>query len=176
MSKPNPKRAAKSSTRKTRDAENDESVDRSQSRSAVPPTTTKTLKPSDADAKDDAASGSGAAGGGATDGNDVKTDGDASTTPTEKPKPPSAGTTLRDASQKLLNITIRSDWNSIDAVLKQMEKIIAANGEAYTNPLTGVKDPVSMTLHIQQLNIMSNCEFLSICGQIFRALCCVYIA
>lgn len=150
MSKPNPKRAAKSSTRKPRDAENDESVDRTQSRSAVPPTANKTLKPADAtDAKEETASGSGGGGGGGSgsaDGNDVKTDGDASTTPTDKPKPPSAGTTLRDASQKLLNITVRSEWNSIDPVLKQMEKIIAANGEAYVNPLTGVKDPVSMSL------------------------------
>lgn len=145
MSKPNPKRAAKSSTRKTRDAENDESADRSQSRSAVPPTASKALKPSDADAaKDETASGSGGGG----DGNDGKTDGDASTTPTDKPKPPSAGTTLRDASQKLLNITVRQEWNSIEAMLKQMEKIVAANGEAYNNPLTGVKDPVSMSLQM----------------------------
>lgn len=140
MSKPNPKRAAKSSTRKPRDTENDESVDRSQSRSAVPPTAATSRK-TDAEGKDDAATGAS----GATDKSDVKAEGDPSTTPTEKPKPPSAGTTLRDASQKLLGITVRSEWNSIDTVLKQMEKVVAANGEAHNNPLTGVKDPVSIT-------------------------------
>lgn len=139
MSKPNPKRATKSSTRKPRDTENDESIDRSQSRSAVPPTAATSRKP-DADGKDDATNGAS----GATDKSDGKTEGDASTTPTEKPKPPSAGITLRDASQKLLGITVRSEWNSIDTVLKQMEKVVAANGEAHNNPLTGVKDPVSI--------------------------------
>lgn len=134
MSKPNPKRSAKSSTRKARDIENDESIDRTQSRSAVPPMANKMP---DVDTKDEN-----------SDKSDSKTDGDAVTTPTEKPKPPSAGTTLREASQKLLGITMRQEWNSIDPVLKQMEKIVAANGETHSNPLTGIKDPVCIFIGV----------------------------
>lgn len=129
MSKPNPKRVTKSSTRKSRDTENDEASDRTQSRSVGPPTANNSP---DAEAKDEIG--------------DKNDEGDDSTTPTEKPKPPSASTTLREASQKLLGITMRQEWNSIDPVLKQIEKIVAANSETHTNPLIGVKDPVSMAL------------------------------
>lgn len=132
MSKPNPRRAAKSSSRKpARETENDESTDRA-SRSAVNPTTSKTDDPKDETAKDDKKDG--------------KTPDDpATTTPSEKPKPQSASATIRDAGLKLLSLTMKQEWTSIDPVLKQLEKIVAAGGgETNVAPLAGVADPVSI--------------------------------
>lgn len=133
MSKPNPRRAAKSSSRKpARETENDESTDRA-SRSAINPTTSKTDDPKDETAKDDKKDGK------------TPDDPATTTTPSEKPKPQSASATIRDAGLKLLSLTMKQEWTSIDPVLKQLEKIVAAGGgETNVAPLAGVADPVSI--------------------------------
>lgn len=138
MSKPNPKRGAKSSTRKTaRDADKDDAIDRTQSKSAIGAANAAGTSAADnAETKDETASNG--------DKKDAKTDGEA-TTPIEKPKPPSAGAIVRDAGQKLLGLTMRQEWNSIDPVIKQLEKIVSTTGDSHTNPLAGVKDPVSIS-------------------------------
>lgn len=39
---------------------------------------------------------------------------------------------------------MKQEWTSIDTVLKQLEKIVAAGGgETHTAPLAGVMDPVT---------------------------------
>lgn len=135
MSKPNPRRAAKSSSRKpARDAENDESTDRTTSRSAATTAASTSRATGENDPKDETANG---------DKKDGKTPDDTATTPTA-PKPQSAGATIRDAGQKLLSLTMRQEWTSIDTVLKQLEKIVAAGGgDQNVAPLSGVMDPVS---------------------------------
>lgn len=144
MSKPNPKRGTKPSSRKTtaRDnAEKDESTDRTAPRSAVPGSGSggggggsATRTPTDADAKDEATTNG--------DKKDVKTPDDTTPAPTA-PKPQSASVTIRDAGQKLLTLTMKQEWNSIDPVLKQLEKVVAAGGgETHTAPLAGLSDPV----------------------------------
>lgn len=137
MSKPNPKRAAKSSSRKTaRDTEHDDTTDRTASRSALAPAAPSRAA-TDNDPKDETANG---------DKKDAKTPDDTATTPTA-PKPQSASATIRDAGQRLLTLTMKQEWTSIDSVLKQLEKIVAAaGGEAHTAPLAGVMDPVSKLL------------------------------
>lgn len=140
MSKPNPKRPAKSSSRRptARDTgEKDESADRA-SRSAVSGTGggtgSATRTPTDAEAKDEVTTNG--------DKKDAKTPDDAATTPAA-PKPVSATATIRDAGQKLLTLTMKQEWNTIDPVLKQLEKIVAAGGgETHTAPLAGLMDPV----------------------------------
>lgn len=152
MSKPNPKRGTKSSSRKTtaRDnAEKDESTDRTASRSAVPGTGSggggggggsATRTPTDADAKDEATTNG--------DKKDVKTPDDTTTAPTA-PKPQSASVTIRDAGQKLLTLTMKQEWNSIDPVLKQLEKVVAAGGgETHAAPLAGLADPVRYQIFV----------------------------
>lgn len=127
MSKPNPKRTAKSSSRRPRDPEKDESSDRN-ARSAAT-TAAATTKTADDETKDD------------TNPDNKK---DASNTEdTPAPKPPSAGATIRDACQKLLNLTMKQEWTSIDPVLKQLEKIVANSG-GELKPLVAILDPVSM--------------------------------
>lgn len=65
-------------------------------------------------------------------------------TPTPS-KPPSAGTNVRDAAQKVLMLCQKGEWSPVDQVLKSIEKAVAAAGEeAITNPLAGVADPVSL--------------------------------
>lgn len=142
MSKPNPRRAAKSSSRKpVRDTENDESTDRTASRSAA--ATAATTTKGECDPKDETANG---------DKKDGKTPDDTATTPAA-PKPQSAGQTIRDAGQKLLSLTMRQEWTSIDTVLKQLEKIVAAGGgEQNVAPLAGVMDPVSIIDIAQKRN------------------------
>lgn len=152
MSKPNPKRGTKPSSRKTtaRDnAEKDESTDRTTVRSAVPGSGTgsgtggggvgsATRTPTDADAKDETT----------TNGEKVKTPDDAAAAPAA-PKPQSASVTIRDAGQKLLTLTMKQEWNSIDPVLKQLEKVVAAGGgETHTAPLAGLADPVSSITYL----------------------------
>lgn len=143
MSKPIPRRAAKSSSRKptARDtAEKDESADRTTSRSAVAGTGSgggggsAARTPTDADTKDETTANG--------DKKDVKTPDDTTTTPAA-PKPQSASVTIRDAGQKLLTLTMKQEWTSIDPVLKQLEKVVASGGgEKYTAPLAGLMDPV----------------------------------
>lgn len=135
MSKPNPRRAAKSSSRKpARDTENDESTDRTTSRSAATAAASTSRATGENDPKDETAN---------ADKKDGKTPDETATTPTA-PKPQSAGATIRDAGQKLLSLTMRQEWTSIDTVLKQLEKIVAAGGgEQNVAPLAGVMDPVS---------------------------------
>lgn len=135
MSKPNPRRAAKSSSRKpARETEGDESTDRAASRSAATTAASTSRAAGECDPKDETANG---------DKKDAKTPDDTATTPTA-PKPQSAGATIRDAGQKLLTLTMKQEWTSIDTVLKQLEKIVAAGaGEHNVAPLAGVMDPVS---------------------------------
>lgn len=132
MSKPNPRRAAKSSSRKqARETEHDESADRTTSRSAA--NAGGSRAGGDNDPKDDANS----------DKKDGKTPDDTTATTPTAPKPQSAGATIRDAGQRLLSLTMKQEWTSIDPVLKQLEKIVAAGGgEANVAPLAGVMDPV----------------------------------
>lgn len=146
MSKPNPKRGTKPSSRKTtaRDnAEKDESTDRG--RSAVPGLGSggggsAARTPTDADAKDETTTNG--------DKKDVKTPDDTGTAPAA-PKPQSASVTIRDAGQKLLTLTMKQEWNSIDPVLKQLEKVVAAGGgETHTAPLAGLADPVSHQMFV----------------------------
>lgn len=135
MSKPNPRRPAKSSSRKpNRETEQDESTDRTTIRSANP---SASRPAAENDPKDEDANG---------DNKDEKTTDDTTTaTGAEKPKPQSAGATIRDAGQKLLSLTMKQEWTSIDPVLKQLEKIVAASGaETNVAPLAGVTDPVSV--------------------------------
>lgn len=150
MSKPNPKRGTRSSSRKAtaRDAaDKDESADRTASKSAVPGSGSgtggsggggggsATRTPNDADAKDETTTNG--------DKKDVKTPDDTTATAPTAPKPQSASITIRDAGQKLLTLTMKQEWNSIDPVLKQLEKVVAAGGgETHTAPLAGLADPV----------------------------------
>lgn len=137
MSKPGPRRPAKSSsTRKkgTAAADDDESTDRTQSRSAV--ATGAGTSRTEAEPKDETGSNG--------DKKDGKTPDDPPAAPEPK-KPQSAGATIRDAGQKLLGLTMKQEWTSIDPVLKQLEKIMAAGGgEHNLAPLLGVADPVSI--------------------------------
>lgn len=60
-------------------------------------------------------------------------------------KPPSAGTNVRDAAQKVLTLCQKGEWAPVDQVLKTIEKAVASAGEeAITNPLAGVADTVSI--------------------------------
>lgn len=155
MSKPNPKRGTRSSSRKTTaNADKDESAERTTVRSAVPGSATgagvggtsgtgsATRTPTDADAKDETA----------TNGDKVKTPDDTAVAPAAAaaaPKPQSASVTIRDAGQKLLTLTMKQEWNSIDPVLKQLEKVVAAGaGETHTAPLAGLADPVRYIFEI----------------------------
>lgn len=64
------------------------------------------------------------------------------------PKPQSAGATIRDAGQKLLSLAMKQEWTSIDPVLKQLEKIVAAGtSEGSLAPLAGVMDMVNINNH-----------------------------
>lgn len=130
MSKPGPRRVATKSSTRNQPPPSDDTMDRS----TAPPTTNRT----DMDNKDDASSNG--------DKKDIKSGDEATTTTVVAPKPQSAGATIRDAGQKLLSLTMKQEWTSIDPVLKQLEKIVAAgNAETNTTPLAGVMDPVSMT-------------------------------
>lgn len=135
MSKPNPRRATKSSSRKpVRETENDESTDRTTSRSAAAAATTSRTA-TDKDPKEDPTNG---------DNKDGKSPDETAAPAPAAPKPQSAGATIRDAGQKLLTLTMKQEWNTIDPVLKQLEKIVAAGGgETNVAPLAGVLDPVS---------------------------------
>lgn len=59
-------------------------------------------------------------------------------------KPKSAGQTLRDAAQRVLNLAMKSEWTAVEGVLKSIEKAVALAGEeAHLVPIAGVLDPVS---------------------------------
>lgn len=146
MSKPNPKRPAKSSSRRptARDnAEKDESADRAARGSAALAASSgggggsasATRTPTDAEAKEEITTNG--------DKKDGKAPDDPAATPVA-PKPQSASITIRDAGQKLLTLTMKQEWTSIDPVLKQLEKIVATTGEAYASPLMGLVDPVKI--------------------------------
>lgn len=74
-------------------------------------------------------------------------------------KPGSAGATVRDGAQKVLNLALKSEWAPVEAVLKGLEKAVAAGGEeANLTPLAGVMDLVSLRrLYLNQLNFDSQC-------------------
>ncbi|XP_035775007.1 serine/threonine-protein phosphatase 6 regulatory ankyrin repeat subunit B-like isoform X2 [Anopheles albimanus] len=61
-----------------------------------------------------------------------------------QPKPGSAGATVRDGAQKVLNLAMKSEWAPVEAVLKGLEKAVAAGGDdTSTAPLAGVLDPAT---------------------------------
>lgn len=64
-------------------------------------------------------------------------------------KPKSAGQTIRDAAQRVLNLAVKSEWTAVEGVLKSIEKGVALAGEeAHLVPMAGVLDPVSTHLSI----------------------------
>ncbi|XP_055599770.1 serine/threonine-protein phosphatase 6 regulatory ankyrin repeat subunit A isoform X2 [Uranotaenia lowii] len=116
-------------------------------------------KPSDSDApgasakaEGDSAGGGPASGGGgasskeeasaANNGGDKKAQPDkAESEQPSQPKPGSAGATVRDGAQKVLNLALKSEWAPVEAVLKGLEKAVAAGGDdANLTPLAGVLD------------------------------------
>lgn len=81
---------------------------------------------------------------------DANMDGDKKDTKAEdtSPKPASAGQTQRDASNKVLNLSMKQEWTPLEQTLKGMEKMIAAGGEdVNSSPLAGVMDPVSCVVN-----------------------------
>lgn len=108
-------------------------------------------KPSDSDAPGAGAKAEGDPGGpGATkDETSAAANGDkksdkADTEQPSQPKPGSAGATVRDGAQKVLTLAMKSEWAPVEAVLKGLEKAVAAGGEeTNVTPLAGVMDPVS---------------------------------
>lgn len=130
MSKPGGRRAPKSSARNP-PPPTEEATDRS-----IAPSASR----GDIDAKDDASTNG--------DKKETKNVDDATTTSAPAPKPQSAGATIRDAGQKLLSLTMKQEWTSIDVVMKQLEKIVAAAAtEGSAVPLAGVMDPVSTKMY-----------------------------
>lgn len=59
-------------------------------------------------------------------------------------KPPSAGASIRETSNKVMTLAVKSEWTPCEQELKKLEKYVANAGED-TNllPLAGVLDPVS---------------------------------
>ncbi|XP_021701891.1 serine/threonine-protein phosphatase 6 regulatory ankyrin repeat subunit B isoform X2 [Aedes aegypti] len=108
-------------------------------------------KPSDSDAPGAGAKAEGdPSGPGATkDETSAAANGDkksdkADTEQPSQPKPGSAGATVRDGAQKVLTLAMKSEWAPVEAVLKGLEKAVAAGGEdANTTPLAGVMDPAT---------------------------------
>lgn len=134
MSKAGGRRAPKSSTRNP-PLPIDEPIDRS-----IAPTVSR----SDIEPKDDASSNG--------DKKEMKS-GDETTAPA--PKPQSAGATIRDAGQRLLGLTMKQEWTSIDPVMKQLEKIVASGtSEGSAAPLAGVMDPVSISKKKNMFELM----------------------
>lgn len=126
MSKPGGRRAPKSSTRNPPPPA-EEATDRS----IVPP-----VVRGDIETKDDASSNG--------DKKDTKSGDEATAAAVPAPKPQSAGATIRDAGQRLLSLTMKQEWTSIDPVMKQLEKIVSSGtSEGSAAPLAGVMDPVS---------------------------------
>lgn len=60
------------------------------------------------------------------------------------PKPPSAGASIRDTANKILALSVKSEWTPCEQELKKLEKYVANVGEdGNTTPLAGVHDAVS---------------------------------
>uniref|UniRef100_A0A182RWB5 Uncharacterized protein n=1 Tax=Anopheles funestus TaxID=62324 RepID=A0A182RWB5_ANOFN len=103
-------------------------------------------KPSDSDAPGASGKAEGESG---TAKDDSSANGDkksdkADTEQPSQPKPGSAGATVRDGAQKVLNLAMKSEWAPVEAVLKGLEKAVAAGGDdSNQTPLAGVLDPVS---------------------------------
>lgn len=65
------------------------------------------------------------------------------------PKPPSAGASIRDTSNKILALAMKGEWTPIEQELKKLEKYVANAGEDGNHiPLAGIHDPVSLSTHI----------------------------
>uniref|UniRef100_A0A182MAN5 Uncharacterized protein n=1 Tax=Anopheles culicifacies TaxID=139723 RepID=A0A182MAN5_9DIPT len=103
-------------------------------------------KPSDSDAPGASGKAEGESGSAKDDSSangDKKSD-KADTEQPSQPKPGSAGATVRDGAQKVLNLAMKSEWAPVEAVLKGLEKAVAAGGDdSNQTPLAGVLDPVS---------------------------------
>uniref|UniRef100_A0A182UPB2 Uncharacterized protein n=1 Tax=Anopheles merus TaxID=30066 RepID=A0A182UPB2_ANOME len=104
-------------------------------------------KPSDSDAPGASGKAEGEPGSAKDDasanGDKAKPD-KADTEQPSQPKPGSAGATVRDGAQKVLNLAMKSEWAPVEAVLKGLEKAVAAGGDdSNQTPLAGVLDPVS---------------------------------
>ncbi|XP_035912924.1 serine/threonine-protein phosphatase 6 regulatory ankyrin repeat subunit B isoform X3 [Anopheles stephensi] len=103
-------------------------------------------KPSDSDAPGASGKAEGESG---TAKDDSSANGDkksdkADTEQPSQPKPGSAGATVRDGAQKVLNLAMKSEWAPVEAVLKGLEKAVAAGGDdSNQTPLAGVLDPAT---------------------------------
>ncbi|XP_052864009.1 poly [ADP-ribose] polymerase tankyrase-1 [Anopheles cruzii] len=102
-------------------------------------------KPSDSDAPGASGKAEGDPGSGKDEssaGNGDKKPDKADAEQPSQPKPGSAGATVRDGAQKVLNLAMKSEWAPVEAVLKGLEKAVAAGGDdANLSPLAGVLDP-----------------------------------
>lgn len=59
-------------------------------------------------------------------------------------KPSSAGSSNRDAAQRILQLCQKGEWPPAEQAIKNLEKVIASGGEdAGSTPLAGVSDVVS---------------------------------
>uniref|UniRef100_A0A182P4L6 Uncharacterized protein n=1 Tax=Anopheles epiroticus TaxID=199890 RepID=A0A182P4L6_9DIPT len=104
-------------------------------------------KPSDSDAPGASGKAEGEPGSAKDDpsANGDKRSDKADTEQPSQPKPGSAGATVRDGAQKVLNLAMKSEWAPVEAVLKGLEKAVAAGGDdSNQTPLAGVLDPVSV--------------------------------
>nr|XP_040236278.2 serine/threonine-protein phosphatase 6 regulatory ankyrin repeat subunit A isoform X1 [Anopheles coluzzii] len=104
-------------------------------------------KPSDSDAPGASGKAEGEPGSAKDDasanGDKAKPD-KADTEQPSQPKPGSAGATVRDGAQKVLNLAMKSEWAPVEAVLKGLEKAVAAGGDdSNQTPLAGVLDPAT---------------------------------
>ncbi|XP_053665919.1 serine/threonine-protein phosphatase 6 regulatory ankyrin repeat subunit B [Anopheles marshallii] len=103
-------------------------------------------KPSDSDAPGASGKAEGESGSAKDDSSangDKKSD-KADTEQPSQPKPGSAGATVRDGAQKVLNLAMKSEWAPVEAVLKGLEKAVAAGGDdSNQTPLAGVLDPTT---------------------------------
>lgn len=62
-------------------------------------------------------------------------------------KPGSAGSSNRDAAQRILQICLKGEWPSAEQAIKNLEKVIASGGDDMnTTPLAGVMEVVSYFL------------------------------
>lgn len=62
----------------------------------------------------------------------------------DQPKPPSAGSSIRDSANKILGLAVKGEWTPVEQEMKKLEKYVANAGEDGNHvPLLGVHDTVS---------------------------------
>lgn len=58
-------------------------------------------------------------------------------------KPGSAGSSLRDAAQRILQLCQKGEWPPVEQAVKNLEKVITGGGDDINStPLSGVSDIV----------------------------------